>query len=772
MSNHSAQRSHAALGAVILLLAMGRVSFGEERPNIIVFYVDDLRHDGLGVTGHPFVETPVLDYRVGGLGTVFRNSFVTTPVCSPSRASILSGQYVRTHGLYVNEAPNYVADSSTPNYHSLLQSAGYRTAHVGKWHRDAYNDARPGYDYWASFIGQGTHSDVTLNVQVDGNPSSIVQTVGWTKEVLTDYALDFLNDYGSGGERTEPFALTLSFKAVHAFFGAGETASGGAYSAESVDRPVSTTSSYGGFDVHEEKPIFDRPGFMGPSPSLGNGVTQQRSQMEMMRDIDQQIGRVLDRLDQKGLGSNTIVMFTSDNGFFWGEHGRGDKRAAYEESIRVPLLIRDPRQTATVSSSDALALNIDIAPTILDAAGIAKPDWMQGMSLMPILQGDTTQTRDAFAAEYYQEVIFPNVPGWEALRTDRYMYVRYPEHQQQYDELYDLQADPYQLDNLLGPTIPEQAIEELRSQLGQRLNQELATIDSTNNFRRALVNGDTRDVRLLEDGTVIDNNEPVFVGARADTGGSNLVLSFELPVLSDAERVQKAYVGFEIISNPGGANATHAIDLWAIGVNDGTPLIEFLEADRELLQRNRGDNIKLQDNIITADSHFGRNFSDESAADTLASYLGTFYDEHPDYSGGKFLQVRLNPDSDFGDVNRAWTIANADSINNVSGQPFFKRLPVLSLEIAPLLPGDYNNDGTVSAADYTVWRDNLGSTTAKLPNDATPNLVFASDYEVWRNAFGTSISSLTSFAVPEAPALQIAPLVAIALGVPLRQFRF
>ncbi len=243
------------------------------------------------------------------------------------------------------------------------------------------------------------------------------------------------------------------------------------------------------------------------------------------------------------------------------------------------------------------------------------------------------------------------------------------------------------------------------------------------------------------------------------------MLSFELPVLADSESIDKAYVAFEIINNPGGSTSAHEIDLWAIGVNDGTPLIEFLEADDELLLRNRGDNLKLQDNIITEDNHFSRTFSDEAAADALASYLRAFYADHLDYSGGSFLQVRLNPDSDFGNVNRAWTVANADVLNSNSGQPFYKRLPALSLEISPILAGDYNNDGTVNLVDYTLWRDNLGSTTARLPNDPTPNLVSASDYQVWRNAFGDSIASnagSVSLAVPESTASRSIALLAFA----------
>ncbi len=428
----------------------------------------------------------------------------------------------------------------------------------------------------------------------------------------------------------------------------------------------------------------------------------------------------------------------------------------------MPLLIHDPRQTATVSSSDAMALNIDIAPTILDAAGIAKPDWMQGTSLMPILSGETATVRESFVAEYYQEIISPAVPTWEAIRTDRYMFVRYPDYQQQYEELYDLQADPLQLNNLLGPTPPTPRISQVSVELRQQLDLELSNIDSTNNFTRKLVYGDTRDFRVLESGDIVDNADNVYVGARSDTGGSNLVLSFELPVLSDSERIDKAYIAFEIINNPGGSTSIHEIDLWAIGVNDGTPLVEFLEADEELLSRDRADNLKLQDSIITTDSHFARTFSDDTAAVTLASYLMSFYADHPDYTGGSFLQVRLNPDSDFGNVNRAWTVANADVVNSGTGQPFYKRLPALSLEISPMLAGDYNNDGMVNIADYVVWRDNLGSTTAKLPNDPTPNLVSSSDYDIWRDAFHASNAGLASLTVPESTAAQIAAGLALA----------
>lgn len=703
------------LSIIFLSLCGASSAIAQSAPNILVLYVDDLRHDGLGVTGHPFAETPNLDALVADVGTVFNNSFVTTPVCSPSRASILSGQYVRTHGLFVNEATNYVEDSATPNYHSLLQTAGYRTGHIGKWHRDEHNSARPGYDYWAAFKGQGNHQGGTLNIEADGAPAQTDNYPGWTKDTLTDYAIDFIDDYGTSGTRTEPFALTLSFKAVHAPFGNTQTASGGDFASETVDRPDSTTPAYGGFDVHVEKTVFDRPGFSGPTPSLDKGVTQQKSQIEMMKDIDFQIGRVLDTLENQGLDDNTIVVFTSDNGFFWGEHGRGDKRAAYDESIRVPLLIRDPRQTIPASNSDATALNIDVAPTLLDAAGVAIPSWMQGQSLMPIITGQSTTTRTGFAAEYYQEVINQAVPTWEAYRSEDYLYVRYPAEGAQFDELYDLQADALQINNLLEPGDPSASVLTIRDQLRTQLSNELDSIDATNGFHRSLSNGHTSDFGINQQGAITDTPDNVYVGARSASGGSNLVLSFEVPVIPINETLQKAHVSVEIINTVGSLGSQDRVDLWAIGFSDGDRLEEFLEANVEQAGAERADNVKLQDSIITSDSHLSRNFSSDQAADVLADYLNDFYLTNPEYQGGKFLQLRLNPDRDFGNIDRSWRIANGDAFNSNSQAPYYKRLPALSLQLTTdYLLGDLNLDGQLTQSDLNLFAAQWSSNTIGL----------------------------------------------------------
>jgi arylsulfatase A-like enzyme len=202
--------------AAVALLADGAWAQGTSRPNVLLFYVDDLRHDGLGATGHPFVETPNLDQRVAGQGVNFRNSFVNCPLCSPSRASLMTGQYAATHGYYGNDRLNAVPDDRLPIYQDALRTAGYRTGLVGKWHMDSYFEPRASFDYWAAFQGQGVHNNPQLRVKKDAAAVSTVSGTGYTTTILTDYALDFLKDYGTGGTRSEPFALTLSFKAVHA----------------------------------------------------------------------------------------------------------------------------------------------------------------------------------------------------------------------------------------------------------------------------------------------------------------------------------------------------------------------------------------------------------------------------------------------------------------------------------------------------------------------------------------------------------------------------
>ncbi|MFM7242903.1 MAG: sulfatase-like hydrolase/transferase [Planctomycetaceae bacterium] len=672
-----------ALAATAFAVTAGAVH-GQttSRPNVLLLYVDDLRHDGLGVTGHPFVETPNLDQRVAGQGVTFRNSFVNCPLCSPSRASLMTGQYAAMHGYYGNDRLNAVPDERLPIYQRTLRAAGYRTGLVGKWHMDSYFEPRADFDYWAAFQGQGVHSNPQLRVKKDATAVSTVNETGYTTTILTDYAIDFLKDYGVGGKRSEPFALTLSFKAVHAPVGPQYTASGDVYAGQALTRPPNASVDYGGFSINAEKPVFSRPGFGGLVLNATKGNSDQLGQMAMMHDIDTNIGRVLDALEAKGLDKNTLVIFTSDNGFFWGEHGRGDKRLAYEESIRVPLLMRGPG-VLPGQTSDALVAAVDLAPTILTAAGIAVPPTMQGKPLNGLLKGTGEGaggfSRDAIFAEYFKEDKYPDVPRWDAVRTQTHLYLTHPELGAQYDELYDIAADPYQVNNLLlpGPTaaLPG-ATRTVLDEMQIRLNDLRREAAGVNPFTRQIILGDKLDFTSIEGGIVQDDPDTSRVGSGTNSAGvasgRSAVLAYELPPLADPAQLERAFVSFNIVRQTGNVSTVNA-DLWAIGITSGsTRLAEHLEANTEVSLANRADNLKLQDNIIKLGIHLSRTFSDENAAGLLAGYLRNFYESRPGYAGGSFLQVRLNPDRDLGATSAGWDIYSMDSPTSATDpRPYF-----------------------------------------------------------------------------------------------------
>jgi arylsulfatase A-like enzyme len=586
-----------------------------------------------------------------------------------------------------------------------------------KWHMDSYHEARPGFDYWAAFQGQGFHTNPTLRVKKDGGPSVTVNETGWTTSVLTDYAIDFLNDYGTGGSRAEPFALTLSFKAVHAPHGDIYTESGGDYAGQAITRPPSATPGYGGYDINLEKPVYSLPGLNGLTLNTTMGNSQQISQMEMMKDIDTNIGRVLDAVEAKGLNDNTLIIFTSDNGFFWGEHGRGDKRLAYDESIRVPLLMRGPG-VQSGQTPDALVTNLDIAPTILTAAGVAVPATMQGQPLNGLLDGSGGITRDAVFAEYYPEVKQPGIQRWDAIRTATHLYVTHPVAGSQYDELYDMVTDPFQMNNLLlpGPTasLPAETKQVLVEMQG-RLRDLRGEANGVNPFTRQIVNGSALDFTVTEAGTVVSGPSSRVGATTADLSasyGRSAVLAYELPAIDDPALLEKAFVSFHIIRSVGDVSTLRA-DLWAIGItNDSTPLAEYLHNDTERTVANRADNLKLQDNIIVGGQRVARTFSDDDAAVLLADYLRDFYEAHLDYDGGSFLQVRLNPDSvvprntDFG-----WDISTMEALNESGTSLYTFRQPALVMQITAVPePGTFvlGAIGLVLAGVRLAWRPAQG----------------------------------------------------------------
>jgi arylsulfatase A-like enzyme len=474
--------SQNPLKFLIVVLTLTLLTSGEAmhagvpiQPNIIVINVDDLRWDALSSTGHPFLQNPNID-RIAKEGLTFRNAFVSTPLCSPSRATLYTGQYARTHGVKGNGGNNAVSDLTLSTYAPLLQQAGYMTAHVGKWHMNPTHAPRPGFDYWVSFKGQGSHRNVTLNV--NGN---IINTTGLTTDVLTAYAINFIEQNHGG----KPFAMMLAYKAVHFPFPNDQSNVPvhlrTLYENKTIPQPPSALLGY----TLDGKPMLQNPppGLNPPVPGrtvvpgrTGSTRNTMLNQLRMMAHIDENIGRLLTTLEDSNQLNNTLLLFTSDNGYFWGEHGLGEKRAAYDESIRIPMLMRLPSIIPVDTETDGLVVSADVAPTLLDLAGADIPDTMQGKSLLPIMSNPMTDVRKSFLAEYFQDQRYPRIHTWKAVRTEHYKYITYPDSYAQHglgwDELYDLTADLYEMTNLISDAAAQPVLKQMRQKL-VLLEQEL-----------------------------------------------------------------------------------------------------------------------------------------------------------------------------------------------------------------------------------------------------------------------------------------------------------
>lgn len=413
----------------------------DSRPNIVVVLVDDLRWDALGHAGHPFARTPNID-RLAAEGVRFQNAFVTLPLCSPSRASFLTGQYAYTHGILDNTDRTPRSQQLT-TFPALLQRRGYETAFVGKWHMGNDDAPRPGFDHWVSFKGQGVYRDPELNVN-----GRVDRATGYITDVLTEHALEFIRR-----RHTRPFCLYLSHKAVHGPFTPAERHAR-LFEGEAIQRRTGASDDLSGKPaLRRSQPAAGSPAGRGPGDDL------IRNQLRCLASIDEGLGRLLRALSGADELDNTLVVFTSDNGFFWGEHGLGDKRAAYEEALRIPLLIRYPRLVKSGSVRRQLVLNVDLAPTILDIARVPRPADLHGRSLVKVLGSERAGHRDAALVHYFNEPRFPRIPTWRAVRTERWKYIDYPDHPD-WAEMYDLSVDPAELRNLAGdPSVARERVE-------------------------------------------------------------------------------------------------------------------------------------------------------------------------------------------------------------------------------------------------------------------------------------------------------------------------
>ena len=449
-------------------MSSGWTSWAAPR-NIVLILSDDHRYDFMGFMeeGPAFLETPNLD-RMAEQGAHFRNAFVTTSLCSPSRATILTGQYMHHHRVVDNQRP--VADG-TRFFPEYLQEAGYTTGFVGKWHMGHDNDEpRKGFNHWVSFKGQGTYFDPELNL--NGSRKSFK---GYTTDILADQALEWLKT------RTDedPFLLYLSFKAVHYPFQPAPRHHG-RYEDKAIDYPMTMANTESNYQTQSNWIRERRYGIHGidhmetgpldkdPVPSFDDLYHRY---CETVHGLDENIGRVLDYLDSSKLMENTIVVYLGDNGFALGEHGFYDKRDAFEESIRIPMLAMAPGLIKPGSKIDAMMLNMDLAPTLLEAANIniQKSMKLDGQSALPWLRGETIPWRDHLLYEYHWEWNFPATPTTLAIRGDRYKYIYYHGVWDR-NGFYDLETDPNERVNLINIPAYQEQILSMRSQLFRELD--------------------------------------------------------------------------------------------------------------------------------------------------------------------------------------------------------------------------------------------------------------------------------------------------------------
>lgn len=457
---HPPMTRHARLaGCALALVTVLGTRGAEPRPNLLFLYTDDQRYDAVGVVQaeqgargrFPWMRTPNLD-RLAAEGVRFRSAFVVNSLCAPSRAVNLTGRYNHLNGIASNFRP---FPTNQVTHATLLRAAGYTTAYVGKWHMDSQRE-RPGFDYHASFLGHARYRDPIFIVNGQDTP-----TRGWIDDLSTDYAIAFLKQQKASGK---PWSLVVGFKSPHGPFEPPERAQPRFAGAQARTVPnLNTPTPYMGAAAQRRSPV------------TGESVPVNLDYFRCISAVDDCVGRLLAALEELGFTENTVVVYTSDNGFYLGEHGLGDKRSAYDESLRVPFLVRYPAlgPAARGRVVDAMVLNVDLAPTLLDFAGVPIPQAMQGRSWRPLLTGEAPGWRSSWFYEYFAEKQRNSrVPDITAVRTADAKLIRYPDHPE-WTELFDLHADPYETRNLFR----EAAHAALRARLEQEHDRLAAAVE-------------------------------------------------------------------------------------------------------------------------------------------------------------------------------------------------------------------------------------------------------------------------------------------------------
>ena len=436
-----------------------------QRPNLLLVLTDDQRFDMLGSI-HPFLETPNMDL-LASQGFRFENAFVTTPICAASRASILTGVVERTHE-YTFGTPPLAAEFADLSYPTVLRAAGYHTGFIGKFGVNTEPGATESmFDTYVPFSAHPY-----LREQEDG-------TVRHLTDITADSAVEFLRS----ADPTSPFSLTVSFNAPHADDGDERQffwpeALDGLYSDTPIpDPPLSEPAFFDALPEFLQEASLNRVRWYWRFDTPEKAQEMTRGYLRMITGVDAAIGRILGELESLGIADNTIVLLMGDNGYFLGERGYAGKWLPYDLSIHVPLIFFDPR--IEEESRGALptlpVLNIDIAPTLLDLAGVEVPSSMQGRSLTPLLAGESPAD---WRTDFFVEHLFkhPEIPKHEGVRGERYKYARYFEQVPVYEELYDLLDDPLETRNLAGN--PDYL--EILTRLRRRTNELKAEYDRNN----------------------------------------------------------------------------------------------------------------------------------------------------------------------------------------------------------------------------------------------------------------------------------------------------
>jgi len=432
-----------------------------ERPNLLFIITDDQRFDMLGIV-NPILHTPNMD-RLATEGFRFENAFVTTPICAASRASLLTGLVERSHE-YTFATPPLASRFTDLSYPVLLRSAGYRTGLIGKFGVNTDSGAvERMFDVFEPF-----RAAPYKRKQEDGSTRHLT-------DITADRAIEFLRSTVQAG----PFALTLSFNAPHADDGDERQfiwpeAMDALYSDIVIpDPPLSEPAFYDALPEFLKDTSLNRIRWFWRFDTPEKAQQMTKGHFRMISGVDAAIGRVLDELDSLGMAENTVVILMGDNGYFLGERGYAGKWLPYELSIRVPLIIFDPRTDSSESLpalSPLPALNIDIAPTLLDLAGVEIPNKMQGTSLVPIVNGASPAV---WRTDFFVEHLFdhPEIPKHEGVRGERYKYARYFEQNPVYEELYDLLEDPLETINLVGNSDYLEILTELRRRTDELRDQ-------------------------------------------------------------------------------------------------------------------------------------------------------------------------------------------------------------------------------------------------------------------------------------------------------------